>query len=260
MGFSLLKFSSQNFEIAYEMTGTTDGPMVLWAHGWGQTGAAFRPLAQSFEKSGRHYLIDFPGFGNSPPPSSIWGTEQYADALATFIESEIKEPVIWAGHSFGCRVGLQIAARRPDLIKGLFLISAAGLKRKRPLLKKIYMTARIILFKSLKKLIPHGLINESWLYKTFGSADYKAAGPMRSIFVKTVNQDLSDIAKTVKCPVMLVYGSNDTETPPEIGRRLNKLIASSEYIELPGLDHYTILGTGRHQTAAVLKNFIKKLS
>lgn len=177
--------------------------------------------------------------------------------MAEFIEKEIKTPVLWVGHSFGCRVGIQLASRHPELVKGLFLIAAAGLPRRRPLIKKIYMKTRVALFKILKKLIPAGIINEEWLYKTFGSADYKNAGPMRAVFVKTVNEDLSGAARKIICPVHLVYGSDDNETPPEIGARLQKLISGAQLTILDNLDHYSVLGAGRHQVAPLLKKFME---
>lgn len=257
-------YKNTSAEIHYETFGQDNGPDIIWTHGWGQDHAAFMPMAQTFERLAKHTLVDFPGFGDSPAPTEPWSTADYADAMATFIKAQTSGKVIWIGHSFGCRVGLQIAARHPDLIQGLFLIAGAGLPRKRPLHHRLSHTARVYLFKALKKLIPLGL-NEDWLRGKFGSADYKNAGPMRDILVKTVNEDLSDIARTITCPVKLVYGEKDTQTPPEIGKRLHALINGSgvnnaEFIELEGLDHYTVLAAGRHQVAPLLKKFIEGLS
>ncbi len=246
-------------KIHFKTFGNPDAASIIWGHGWGQSGDSFKHLIASLEKSAHHTAIDFQGFGNSPPPSSDWGTEDYADAMAEFIKSQTTEKIIWVGHSFGCRVGLQLAARHPDLIKGLFLISGAGLKRYRPWHRKsLLIKARIYLFKFLKKIIPLGL-NEDWLKRKFGSADYKNAGAMRDIMVKVINEDLSDIARTITCPVHMVYGENDTETPPEIGTRLSALIPNSDLTILPQQDHYTVLEQGRHQVAPLLKKFIKSL-
>jgi pimeloyl-ACP methyl ester carboxylesterase len=250
-----------NASFRFETLGKKDSPVFIWGHGWGQSRGAFRPLAQTMEPFGTHVLVDFPGFGESPAPETVWGTEDYADEAARFIRSQTSGKVIWVGHSFGCRVGLQLAARHPDLIAGLFLIAAAGLKRKRPLWQTVYFKIRVAVYKGLKKMIPLGLVNEEWLKSKFGSADYKNAGArMRGIFVKTVNEDLTEIARTIRCPVALVYGMNDSETPPEIGERLQKLIPGAELTVLPGQDHYTVLGEGRHQVAPILKNFLGRVN
>lgn len=254
------QFQATRCTIHYETLGSGTGRVFVWAHGWGQTHQNFAPLAQSFQQAGTHIMVDFPGFGASPAPEQVMGTEDYADAMAELLKAKGLKKVIWVGHSFGCRVGIQIAARHPDLIAGMFLIAAAGLKRRRPPHKAIYLKARIYLFKTLKKLIPLKLINEEWLRKTFGGGDYKnVSGVMRSIFVRVVNEDLSDPARHIGCPVTLLYGTADTETPLDTGMRLNKLIAGSDLVQLEGQDHYSVLSGGRHLVAHSLTEFIEAL-
>lgn len=244
--------------IHFEQLGGS-GPDIFWGHGWGHSLQAFLPLARSLENAGAHRVIDFPGFGDSPLPPENWGTAEYADAIAAFIKDQTSRKIIWIGHSFGCRVGIQLAARHPELIAGMFLIAAAGLPRKRPLHKKLYFKARIKLYKFLKKLIPFGL-PEKWLLKTFASPDYLKSGPLRKILVRVVNEDLSEQARTVKCPVTLLYGGQDTETPPEIGHRLAHLIPGAEMVVMDGFDHYTILSEARHQVARRINAFIKTVA
>ena len=247
-------------DIHYTLSGKADGPGFLWAHGWGQNHKAFEPLASSFFAMGRHILVDLPGFGESPLPPDAWGTADYADAMADFLRQHTDGPVIWVGHSFGCRVGIQLAARHPDLVKGVFLIAAAGLKRKRSFLSALSLKLRIMLYKALKLLVPPAQPRERLLAR-FGSRDYAKADPkLRQILVKTVNEDLSEQARAVSCPAMLVYGAADTETPPEIGLRLQRLIPDAELLLLDGQDHYTVLGDGRYPVAAALKKFIEKVS
>lgn len=254
-------YQSQDGELHYNVSGNPDAQPVLWAHGWGQSHAGFDALIPPFENSAHHYAIDFPGFGASPEPSAPWGTDDYADFIAEFIRAEIKQPVIWIGHSFGCRVALQITSRYPDLIKGLCLIAGAGLPRKRPLFKRLYLKIRIYSYKFLKKLSLINLVSEEWLKSKFGSSDYKnASGIIRQIFVKVVNEDLSQQAKMVNCPVTLIYGKNDSETPPEIGHRLNRLIKDSEMVLLRDQDHYSVLSSGRHQVTPILKKFFERFN
>ena len=254
------RFQADQGEIHFETAGSGEAPVFIWAHGWGQNHTGLQALSAPFQAKGRHILVDFPGFGASPPPPSVWGTEDYADAMATLIKSQTNKKVIWIGHSFGCRVGLQIAARHPDLIAGLFLIAAAGLKRKRPLHKQIYLKGRVALFKTLKKCIPLG-VSEEWLKKKFGAADYKnASGTMRGVFVKSVNEDLTTVAENIRCPVTLIYGTKDTETPLEIGERFHALIQNSKLVPLEGQDHYSVLSTARHQVAHILQSFIEEFS
>ena len=239
--------------------GSKDAPVVFWGHGWGQSHVSFLELCAPIENSAKHIIVDFPGFGETAKPKEPWGSKEYADHIAAFIKSKSDKPVIWVGHSFGCRVGLQLAVHYPELIKGLFLIAGAGIPKQLPLHKSFYFKGRIKLYKLLKKLIPLGM-SEAWLIKKFGSADYKSADPvMRQILVKVVNEDLREIAPKISCPVHFVYGDQDTETPPKIGETLSGLISGSKLTLLKGQDHYSVLGTGRHQVTQLLKTFIEDL-
>ncbi len=264
------EFNSEGVKFAYitadkdfsldslaKKTGTNDKPLIFWAHGWGQSHAAFLPLITPFEPRANHIAVDFPGFGESPPPPEDWSTASYADAIASWMKEQNLPPVLWIGHSFGCRVGAQLAARHPASIKSMIFIAGAGLKRKRPIHKKIYFFCRIKLFKFLRKFVPEGDFKTKLMSK-FGSADYKSAGAMRKIFIRVVNEDLTEQAKQIQCPMALVYGSGDTETPPEFGLRYSRLIKDSKLFLLEGQDHYSVLQNGRHQVIKIIDDFIKE--
>ena len=167
------------------------------------------------------------------------------------------DPTIWIGHSFGGRVGIQLAARRPDLVTRLVLIAAAGLQRRRSLMERTRIATKIRTFKALKRLAPVTGMDVDKLRERFGSSDYKAAGDMRDTLTKVVSEDLTDIAAQISCPTRLLYGELDTETPPEIGQRLAAIIPEAELSVLPGQDHYTVLGEGRHQVAKRIRDFLE---
>ena len=82
---------------------------------------------------------------------------------------------------------------------------------------------------------------------------------MRETFVKVVNEDLEPLLPSIQTPVLLLYGDGDAETPPEFGRRMEKLLADAHYVELPGFDHYSILTRGRHQLEHNITAFLKGL-
>ena len=112
----------------FHLDGESRGPapLLIWAHGWGHTHRAFLPLAESVRRTASSLLIDFPGFGASPLPPAVWGTADYADAVAKWIAGLPAGRRVWIGHSFGCRVGLQLAARHPEAVNGMVLIAAAA--------------------------------------------------------------------------------------------------------------------------------------
>ena len=234
-----------------------DSLHLIWGHGWGQSVAAFQPLAEILKPFYPSSLIDFPGFGKSPLPPDIWGTADYADAVAEWLRGLQRAKFVWIGHSFGGRVGIQLAARHPGLLAGLVLIASAGLQRNRSLLEHVRMKTRVAAFKLAKQFVREGPQLDR-LRQRFGSADYRQAGAMRPILLRVVREDLTAEAKRVECPTLLIYGTLDTETPPEVGARLHNLIPRSELVLLEGFTHLSILTDGRHQVAMKIRRFLEQ--
>ena len=91
--------------------------------------------------------------------------------------------------------------------------------------------------------------------KHMGSEDYrKASGVMRDVLVKTVNQDLSDFARKIKCSCLLIWGDKDEAVPLSCAKELDNLLSDSALIVLPG-SHYCYL-ENLHQVINILNNFI----
>ncbi|HEY8963103.1 MAG TPA: alpha/beta hydrolase [Alphaproteobacteria bacterium] len=233
------------------------GPtQLIWAHGWGQDGGAFAPTAQSLAGFCTNYLFDFPGFGKTPFSGETWGTRNYADYIAQWLRTLPPGKKLWIGHSFGGRVGLQMAAHHPDLIDGLVLVGTAGIPPKRTAVQRMNNWVRVYTFKAMKLFVPEGPKRDA-LRARFGSADYRRAGALRPTFVKVVNENLMPEAAAIAKPTLIICGAKDDQAPPNISERLHNSIAGSAYHLLPGFDHYTILSDGRHQVAALIKGFLE---
>lgn len=253
-----MKTQSATFAVKQIGAPQPAGLRLIFGHGWGQSGAAFQPLADILKPFGACSLIDFPGFGDSPPPPDDWGTADYADLVADWLRTLGSARFVWIGHSFGGRVGIQLASRHPELLSGMVLIAAAGLQRHRTLWERLRIKTRVGTFKIAKRFVREGPQLDR-LRQRFGSADYRNAGRLRPIFLRVVREDLTAEAKRIRCPALLLYGTGDTETPPEIGKRLHALIPASELALLDGFTHLSILTEGRHQIAMKIRRFLEHL-
>jgi len=70
--------------------------------------------------------VDLPGFGNSPPrPDGKYSIAALAQSVTTLIGTLGHGPVHLIGNSLGGSVCVRIAARRPDLVRTLTLVSPA---------------------------------------------------------------------------------------------------------------------------------------
>ena len=80
------------------------------------------------------------------------------------------------------------------------------------------------------------------LRKKYGSPDYNALdAEMRKTFVKLVSTDLTGRLGEVKAPTLLLWGTNDTETPLWMGRIMEKSIPDCALVELKGGSHFAFL-------------------
>jgi len=244
-----------------EMTGENPPVRVVWLHGWGQDHRALLPLAGFFSDVAENYLIDLPGFGQSALPNEAWDSADYAKSVAEWLQTLDKKPTIIIGHSFGCRVGLQMAVQYPELVSGLILIAAPGLTRKRSPVFKVRVFALKMVGRILKQFdhLFKTSLKEKYANKV-GSRDYRMAqGLLRAILVKSVCENLSDVAEKVQQPVQLIYGQNDNETPIEFGETYQQLIKNAELAILPNQDHYTVLSTGRYPVQNLIEQFIERI-
>lgn len=162
---------------------------------------------------------DFPGFGKSAPPSAAYSVGDYSRWLEEFVAAAgLVRPHILA-HSFGARVALKYLDGRPERADKLILTGGAGLvkPRSRDYLRKVRRYRRV------KKFFP------KFAERHFGSEEYRALPPlMKESYKKIVNEDLKSCAARIRNRTLLVYGREDTVTPPaEEGETFFRLIQGS---------------------------------
>ena len=97
-----------------------DGEPLVCLHGLQESGAHFAPLAAALPER-RVLAPDLRGHGLSEwePP---WRLEQH---LEDVLETVGDEPRDWCGHSFGGRLCVELANRRPELVRRLVLLDPA---------------------------------------------------------------------------------------------------------------------------------------
>jgi pimeloyl-ACP methyl ester carboxylesterase len=239
----------------------TDGLRhLVFLHGWRLNRESLRGIGILFHNTCGVHLIDLPGFGDLPAPPADWDTLKYADLLQAYLTT-VAGPVVLIGHSYGGRVALRLASRRLPQFAGLVLMAVPGLPAQglsRVRLRRIYVRTLRRGLLSMRALT--GAAPLAWHTRRYGSTDYLAAGELRPIFVKVVNEDLTESARTTNCPVLLVYGSEDTETPPALAFRYAALMDGRATIDvLPHHGHHLYAGTGAHLCAFKIRNWLNEL-
>lgn len=200
-----------------------DAPMaVLALHGWGRSHKDFDQVLGGDDPLDA-IALDLPGFGATPPPSVPFSSKDYAESISSVL-NEAERPVIVVGHSHGGRVAVELATLYPERIRALVLVAAPILRRSD--IKKPSFAYRAVRFLHKAHLISDERFEAR--RKRSGSADYNAAqGVMRETLVKVINESFVDELARMACPVVLVWGSDDTDVPLEIALRAQALIGSS---------------------------------
>jgi len=239
-----MKINVKSIDINYIQYG--EGKDIVLLHGWGQNIEMMRPLGERLSKNFRITILDLPGFGESSEPLESLTIDDYCDILEEFLENlKIKNPIL-VGHSFGGRISIVYASRNKTEKLVLFG-SPCVVRNKKPSLK--------VRFLKFMKKVP--VINklEGFAKKHIGSRDYKASSDMmRKILVNTVNQDLSNNCKKIKCPTLLIWGENDSEVSVEEAKEIESMIDDAGLIVLPNSTHYAYLENLNH-VINILKNF-----
>jgi pimeloyl-ACP methyl ester carboxylesterase len=206
------------------------GPPVILLHGLGGAAANWIEVAPTLARSHRVVALDLPGHGASPPLAGAADLTGFVDAVGGALEDLGVAPALVAGHSFGGQIAVGLAARRPELVRGLVLVAPAGIgtctRRVRtavtvstivrpgrlvaPLGPRLARRAwfRWAVFRPF--FVSDGLIMstraaQGFLAEMLAHSDTRAAG--RAMVADDVRLRLSD----VNCPAVIVWGARDRQ-------------------------------------------------
>lgn len=220
------------------------GKVVLMLHGWGSNSDTFRQLATDLSKRFRVIRFDFPGFGQSPRPSTDWSIHDYANFAKEFLKKlRISDLYAVIGHSFGGRVIIKGVSQKLIDPQKVVLMGSAGVKPKKRFkiraYKAIAKTGKAITsLPGLNKLQSRLRKN---LYQSIGNMDYYQSGQMRNIFVKTINEDLLPEVSNIKQPTLLIWGENDTEAPLSDAKLMANRLPDHEMDVITGAGHFVFV-------------------
>ncbi|MDE5795330.1 MAG: alpha/beta hydrolase [Muribaculaceae bacterium] len=215
---------------------------VIIMHGWGCNVDTVASIENIFKGKMRVINVDLPGHGQSSEPPTVWGIEEFTSMMEKFISKlGLIRPSL-VGHSFGGRISILLSSRGD--VEKVLLVDSAGIKPKRTL--SYYW--KVYSFKTMKHLTnllfgkKKGTEIVERLRGKKGSADYRNSTPrMRAIMSKCVNEDLKYAMPSIKAPVLLVWGEDDTATPLSDAQTMKRLIPDAGLVSFPGCGHYSFL-------------------
>lgn len=233
-----------------------EGKVVLLLHGWGDDMTTFNALKTELLKTYEVVCLDLPGFGKTEPPKEAWGLDDFASFVADFLTKLAIKPHAIIGHSNGGAIAVRGLSKKMFGCDKLILLASSGIRNQYSPKNKIIRLAA----KSAK--VPVGLMPQSWqksikkkAYKAIGS-DLFVAEHMQETFKKIIEDDIQNDAATITQPTLLIYGQEDTATPPSDGKLLADHISNSSLNLIPNCGHFVLHDQARN-TADLIKDFLK---
>jgi len=211
-------------------------PIVI-LHGWGSTVSGqkrFGEVKQLLEKKGYTvFTPDLPGFGSNTLKKEELFFEDYVAFVKEFLQQQKLKKITLIGHSFGGRIAIAFAAKYPDLVGRLILVSASGIPHPLPSGKKklAYIATKIA--KPLFSIPPC-----SWFYQYFrkavyyaiGEMDYYKAGSLTKTFRNIVEVNITQDLPKIKTPTLIIWGEEDTFVPVADGMVMYEKIKGSQIV------------------------------
>ena len=210
-----------------------EGQTLILLHGLFGAMSNFTGIIEHFRHTHKVVVPMLPLFELDLLHTTVGGLEKY---LTKFIDHRGYKDIHLLGNSLGGHVALVHILKSPSKIRSLILTGSSGLFEngmgdtypKRGDYEYIRKKTEMTFYDpntASKELVDevYQIVNERM--KTL-----KVISLARS----AIKNNLGDELKQIKLPTLLIWGNNDSITPPFVGREFNKLIPNSE---LHFIDH-----------------------
>jgi len=247
--------SARDLTLHHEVHGQR-GPTLVFLPGVGGTTRYWASRVASLADGHRLLLIDLLGFGQSPKPWTTDSIERHGAELQRVLAD--RGPVTLVGHSFGALAAVAYAARHPEQVRALMLLSLPNFGgeehalvhlRNRPTSDRWLMTnvvlasvACIVTRRLLRHLLPRlapGMpreILEDYLRHTWRSA---TSTIREGVYRYDITQDTAALPDPL--PVLLLHGEFDATAPLDGVTRLQREHPTWTLRVLPSGDHHLLL-------------------
>jgi pimeloyl-ACP methyl ester carboxylesterase len=244
--FAQRHVSADGFEIRYAEAG--EGPPLVCFHGAG--GLRLSPAHELLAAEHRVIAFEAPGFGASPANERSQTMAELARTLRAAIDAlGVEEFNLW-GTSFGGRLALSLAValneseHEHERLRSLILASPAA-----------------ILIGPRVPATPERLYIHPERRPTDGPPPPEIAAQQAALVDRLIDQPrdpaLEDAMRRLQTPTLVLFGSADEMTPPELGRHYRELLPNCQFVIVYDSGH-AIDGDRPEAFAAIVAEFIER--
>ena len=234
------------------------GPVLVLLHGSNASLHTWEPWVAALADQFRVISVDLPAHGlTGPVPGDDYSQEGMVKFVYEFTAALKLAPFALAGNSMGGGVAARFAIEHPERLTNLILVDAGGMPTaverdpglgfrlaRMPIIQNLmlYVTPRNLFEDGLKKaifddtLVTPALVDRYWeLNRREGT---RAASLKR--FQIAPDTFVQDNAAKIATPTLILWGSEDTLTPPDMGEAYAGAIKNSKLIEYDNVGHITM--------------------
>jgi len=232
-------------------------PLVL-LHGLFGALSNFKDLIEYFRHHNKVVVPLLPLFELDILHSTVGGLAKF---VYRFIEARGYKDVHLLGNSLGGHVALLHVLKHPERIKSLILTGSSGLFEngmgdtypRRSDYDYIKTKTELTFYdpkSATKELVDevYGIVNNRL-----------KAIKIIALAKSAIRNNLGEELNQVKQPTLLVWGNNDTITPPFVAKEFNRLIPSSELYLVDNCGHAPMMEVPE-EFNMILHKFLKKLN
>lgn len=233
-------------------------PLVL-LHGLFGALSNFQSLIEYFKQYNKVVVPLLPLLEMDILHTSVGGLAKFVNK---FVEARGYKNVHLLGNSLGGHVGLvYVLKSQPDCIKSIILTGSSGLFEngmgdsypKRGDYEYIRKKTELTFYNP--EMATKELVDEVFAITNNRLKVIKIIALAKSAIRNNLGEELNQI----KLPTLLIWGNNDTITPPFVAREFNKLIPNSELYFIDNCGHAPMMEVP-DEFNMILHKFLKKLN
>lgn len=236
-----------------------DGPPMLLVHSIHAAAGRheWRFIAAALADTATCYVIDLLGFGASDRPDASYTAQLYIDLLTDFLRDVVGKPAAIVGSSLGGTYAIAIAAAHPELVTRVVAIGPAGVSRLttpggranravQAMFRNPVVGTRLFNAVTSRTSIrffmggiyaDRSMLTPSTIDLFYNAARHAGARFAPAAFVgMQLNHDIRRALPALRCPLLLVWGDQATQTPLKEAAAVRALAPQASFVVLTGGD------------------------
>ena len=218
-----------------------EGTPIVLLHGLMGGLSNFQSVSDFFSKEG--YQVVIPELPLYTLPLLKTNVKSFAEYLKEFIDYKGYQDVVLIGNSLGGHVALYHTKLYAEKVRALVITGSSGLYEsamgsgytKRSDYEVIKKKTQEVFYDP--NIATKAIVDD--VYETVN--DRKKLIKTVAIAKSAIRHNMSKDLPNIKTPTCIIWGKNDTVTPPEVGKEFNELMPDSELFWIDQCGHAAMM-------------------